>query len=142
MATELFTGSSGVVYSGSTAIASIRSFSVEETQETVDATHMNVNGVTFRTNLPTFKAWTATMEVFWTVDDGSGIADKTEAGMLQPGSTELTFHFWPAGDAQYELGYTGNGYVTSRSISSSVDGVVEASISIMGTGPITTENGV
>lgn len=138
MANQIYTGSNGVVYSGSTAIASIRSFSIEETFETVDATTMNVSGVAFRTNKPTFGAWTATVDVYYTTDDTGG--DKTEVG-LTPGPDEVTLHFWPTGDASTgELGYTGTALVTSRSISSSVDGMIEASISVIGTAPLTTEN--
>lgn len=141
MANQIYTGSNGTIYSGSTAIASIRSFSIEETFETVDATTMNVSGVAFRTNKPTFGAWTATVDVYWTTDDAAG--DKVEAGgMLKPGPDEVTLHFWPAGDGAAELGYTGTALVTSRSISSSVDGMIEASITVIGTAPLTTENGV
>ena len=138
MANQIYTGSNGVVYSGSTAIASIRSFSIEETHETVDATTMNVSGVAFRTNKPTFGAWSATVDVYYTTDDTGG--DKVEVG-LRPGPEEITIHFWPAGDATTgELGFTGTALVTSRSISSSVDGMIEASISVIGTAPLETEN--
>lgn len=140
MANQIYTGSNGVVYSGGTAVASIRSFSFEQTQETVDATVMNVSGVTFRTNLPTFQSWQGSVDVYWTTDDAAG--DKVEAGMLQPGPNEVTIHFWPAGDGANQLGYTGTALVTSRSVSSSVDGMIEATISVIGTGPLTTENGV
>jgi hypothetical protein len=142
MAANIHSGSQGIVYIGSTAVASIRSFSLEETQETIDATTMNVSGVAFRTNKATFKSWTGTVDVYWTVDE-TGSADATEFGAsLQPGATEVTLHFWPTGDDQYELGYTGTALITSRTISSSVDGMVEATVSVIGTGPITTENGV
>ena len=143
MANTIHSGSNGAVYIGSTAIASIRSFSLEETQETIDATTMNTSGVAFRTNKPTFKSWNGTVDVFWTVDDTSSVnANSTEGGAsLVPGSTEVTLHFWPDGDAQYNVGYTGNALITSRTISSSVDGMVEASVSVIGTSAISVENG-
>ena len=142
MATNIHSGSQGIVYLDSTAVASIRSFSLEETQETIDATTMNVSGAAFRTNKATFKSWSATIDVFWSVEE-TGSANATETNpTLQPGSTEYTFHFWPTGDDLYELGYTGQGIVTGRTISSSVDGMVEASITVLGTGPVSTENGV
>jgi hypothetical protein len=145
MATSIHSGSQGTVYIGSTAVASIRSFSLEETQETIDATTMNVAGTAFRTNKATFQSWSATIDVFWTVDDDYADALTADVGeansTLKPGTNEYTFHFWPTGDDQYELGYTGNGLVTGRTISSSVDGMVEASITVLGTSAITTENG-
>lgn len=141
MADIKYTGASGIIYAGAQALACIRSFSFEETQETVDATCMNTSGVTFRTNLATFQSWSGTIECYWMTDDG---VNKTEAlGLLQPGPTEITIHFWPAGDAAAgELGYTANCLVTGRTISSSVDGMVEASITVLGTSAITTENSV
>ncbi len=144
MANVIHSGSQGTVYIGSTAIASIRSFSLEETQETIDATTMNTSGVAFRTNKPTFKSWSGTVDVFWTVDEASDplTGDVSEGGAsLTPGSTEVVLHFWPNGDDQYHLGYTGNALITSRTISSSVDGMIEASVSVIGTSAISTENG-
>lgn len=145
MSTSIHTGSQGIVYLGSTAVASIRSFTFEETQETVDATVMNTAGTAFRTNKPTFKSWSATIDVFWTVDDDYADALTTNVGeagaSLTPGSTEYAFHFWPIGDNTYELGYTGNGIITGRSITSSVDGMVEASVTVLGTSALATENG-
>lgn len=181
MANNIFSGSEGAVYVGSTAVASIRSFSLEETQEIIDATTMNTAGVAFRTNKPTFKSWSGTVDVFWTTNnddtddvygsgaagtsatathkehgytgslptdgDGSGTpvdgaaGDENLFGILQPGNTEVTLHFWPSGDDTGELGYQGNCLITSRTISSSVDGMVEASITVTGTAPIKTELG-
>lgn len=143
MPNTIHSGSNGAVYIGDVAIASIRSFSLEETQETIDATTMNTSGVAFRTNKPTFKSWNGTVDVFWTVDsDSAGVANSVEAGAsLTPGSTEVTLHFWPDGDDQRNVGYFGNALVTSRTISSSVDGMIEASVSVIGTSAIAIENG-
>jgi hypothetical protein len=140
---SIHSGSTGTVYVGSTAVASIRSFSFEETQETIDATTMNVGGVAFRTNKPTFKSWSGTVDIYWTTqDDDETPGDYADGNaVLTPGATEVTIHFWPQGDDEHELGYYGTALITSRSISSSVDGMVEASVSVIGTGPISTENG-
>ena len=139
----LHSGSTGIVYIGSTAVASIRSFSLEETQETIDATTMNVGGVAYRTNKPTFKSWSGSIDVFWTTQDDDTAPDgQADANaLLVPGSTEVTIHFWPIGDDQYELGYQGPALITGRTISSSVDGMVEASITVIGTGPVVEQNG-
>ena len=169
---NIYSGSNGIVYVGTTAIASIRSFSFEETQETIDATTMNTAGVAFRTNKATFKSWSGSVDVFWTTEtetavdgfgpttgatdmekeagagtvaDGSSdlntpVAQPDLMGILQPGDQVVTLHFWPAGDANDgDLGYTGECIITGRTISSSVDGMVEASITVLGTAPITTE---
>ena len=152
MANQIYAGSEGVVKVGGTAVASIRPFSLEETQETIDATTMNVSGVPFRTNKATFKSWSGTVDVFWTVDDAN--ADDIEAGgtynagddsnhfgILQPGSDPVVIEFWPAGNGTAgDLGYTANCLITSRTISSSVDGMVEATISVLGTEALATVN--
>jgi hypothetical protein len=170
MAQNIFSGSEGIVYVGSKAVASIRSFSFEETQETIDATTMNTSGVAFRTNKATFKSWSGSVDVYWTTEDVSvdgygadakathveasndwtttpptldnvsATSDAALFGILQPGSDEVTLHFWPAGDAvDGYLGYKANCIITGRTISSSVDGMVEASITVLGTAPIETQ---
>ena len=157
MANQIYAGSEGTVYIGNVAVASIRSFSLEETQETIDATTMNVSGVPFRTNKATFKSWSGTVDVFWTLDDTNNdlieqgatydsADDSDHFGLLQPGSDEVTITFWPAGRDDYSadplvkgsLGYTASCIITSRTISSSVDGMVEATVSVLGTTALET----
>mgnify|MGYP003132824815 FL=1 len=140
MALNIYSGSQGIVYMNNIAVASIRSFSLEETQEVIDATTMNTGGVAFRTNKATFKSWSGSIDVFWTVNENSGAnadessgAGSTGDADLTPGTSEVEIVFWPAGDSQYELGYRGKCLITSRSISSSVDGMVEATVSVTGT---------
>ncbi len=147
MALNIFSGSQGIVYIDNVAVASIRSFNFEETQEVIDATTMNTGGVAFRTNKPTFSSWSGSIDVFWTIDDTAG-ADYSESSgssgadaNLKPGTGEVTIKFWPAGDSQYEIGYQGNCLITSRSITASVDGMVEATIGVTGTSAITIDHG-
>lgn len=169
MAQTIFSGSQGAVYVGDHAVASIRSFSIEETQETIDATSMNTAGVSFRTSKATFKSWSGTISVYWTtnpltldgfggdaaqthiengmswatsnpsLDNSTAVSDDDVFGPLAPGNTEVTLHFWPSGDDKGELGYEGNCLVTGRTISSSVDGMVEAEITVTGTSALKTE---
>ena len=121
MSSQIFSGSQGIVYIGNDAVASIRSFSLEETQETIDATTMSTTGANaFRTNKPTFKSWSGTVDVFWTVtpagtnaDGGAASAQAEFGATTRPGTTEATFHFWPSGDNTNELGFFGNGIITS-----------------------------
>ena len=150
MANTIYSGSTGTIYIGATAVASLRSFSIEETQEVIDATTMSVTGVAFRTNKATFKSVSGSADVFWTADEPSfpgNHDDKTSStgsggiADTQPGSTEVTVNFWPTGDDLYEIGYSFPALITSRTISSSVDGMVEASITFTGTGAITKVNG-
>ena len=140
MADVIHSGTQGVIYVGTDEVLNIRSFSIEETQETIDATAMDVNGVSYRTTKPTFKSWSGSMDVYWTADDSvTNVADAM--AFTKPGSTEVTLHFWPTGDdVTGDIEYTGNAYITGRTISSSVDGMIEMSISVAGTGALTTAN--
>lgn len=147
MANTIHSGTQGIVYLsdvGTTddqAVLNIRSFSIEETQETIDATTMDTSGVTYRKTLPTFQSWSGSVDVYWSTEE-TGAIDATEAmSLAKPGKTELQINFWPAGDDQYELGYVGNAIVTGRTISTSVDGMVEMSLTVQGTGEITVDNG-
>lgn len=138
MANEIYTGSNGTIYVDGTAVASIRSFSFEETQEVVDATVMapTLGAGSFRTNLATFKSWSGSVDVYWTTDDAATKSDLT----LQPGPTPVTIVFYPSGDATGEITYTGDCLITQRTINSSVDGMIECSISVTGTTAIVTGN--
>lgn len=140
MANEIYTGSNGTIYVNGTAVASIRSFSFEETQEIVDATVMapTLGAGSFRTNLATFKSWSGSIDTFWTTDDAVTKADLT----LQPGPTPVTIVFYPAGETTGEVTYTADAIITQRTINSSVDGMIEASISVTGTTPIVAGNAV
>lgn len=144
---NIHSGTQGIVYLGdgttnNQAVLNIRSFSIEETQETIDATTMDTDGVTYRKTLPTFQSWSGSVDVYWTTADDDTPANATEAmSLAKPGKTEVQINFWPSGDDQYELGYVGNAFITSRTISSSVDGMIEMSLSVQGTGALTTDNG-
>lgn len=122
------TGSEGTVKVGANAIAEIRSFSIEETADTVEDTSM---GDTYRTHKTTLKSFSGSVDVFWDETDTTG------QGALSVGS-EITINFYPEGDTAGDQYYTGSAIVTSKSITGSFDGMVESSISIQGTGALTT----
>ena len=63
------TGSEGTVRVGSNAIAEIRSYSVEETADTVEDTSM---GDAYRTFKTTLKGWSGSVDVFWDETDTNG----------------------------------------------------------------------
>ena len=122
------TGSEGTVKVGSNAIAEIRSFSIEETGETLEDTSMGDIARTFKSSLTTF---TGTVDVFWDETDSSG------QGALTIGA-EVTLGLYPEGDTSGDTYMTGTAIVTSKSVSSSFDGMVESSIGVQGTGALST----
>ena len=122
------TGSEGTVKVGANTIAEIRSYSIEETSDTVEDTSM---GDTYRTHKTTLKSFSGSVDVFWDETDTTG------QGALSVGS-EVTINFYPEGSDSGDTYYSGSAIVTSKSITGSFDGMVESSISIQGTGALTS----
>lgn len=120
------TGSEGTVKVGSDAIAEIRSFSIEESADTLEDTSM---GDTARTYKPSLTNYTGSIDVLWDETDSTG------QGALTIGA-EVTLNLYPEGDTSGDTYYTGSAIVTGRTINSSFDGLVEMSISVQGNGAL------
>jgi len=121
------TGNSGTVKVGANAIAEIRSFSVDETMDTIESTSM---GDTYRTFETSLKSWSGSVDVFF--DD----TDTTGQGALTVGS-QVTVNFQIEGDTTGDHLLSGAAIVTGRTINSSFDGLVEASLTLQGDGALT-----
>lgn len=122
------TGSEGTVKVGANAIAEIRSYSLEETSDTTEDTTM---GDTYRTHKTTLKSWSGSVDVFWDETDTNG------QGGLAVGS-EVTINFYPEGSTTGDSYKTGTAIVTGKTITASFDGMVESTITVQGTGALTT----
>lgn len=120
-------GSEGTVKVGSDAIAEIRSFSIEETADTIEDTSM---GDAARTYKPSLTSFSGSIDVFWDETDATG------QGALTIGA-EVTLNLYPEGDTTGDTYLSGAAIVTGRSVSSSFDGLVEMSISVQGNGALT-----
>ena len=120
------TGSEGTVKVGSNAVAEIRSYSVEQTGDTVEDTTM---GDTWRTHKSTLKSWTASVDVYWDETDTTG------QGALAVGS-EVTLNLYPEGASTGDSYFSGTGIVTGKTVTASFDGMVESTISVQGTGTL------
>lgn len=120
-------GSEGTVKVGSNAVAEIRSYSIEESADTLEDTSM---GDSARTYKPSLTSFSGSLDVFWDELDTSG------QGALSIGS-EVTLNVFPEGDATGDTYYTGSAIVTGVSRTASFDGLVEASISVQGNGALT-----
>jgi predicted secreted protein len=120
-------GSEGTVKVGSDAIAEIRSFSIEETADTLEDTSMGDGARTYKPSLTSFSG---SVDVFWDETDSAG------QGALTVGA-EVTLNLYPEGDTAGDTYLSGAAIVTGRSVSSSFDGLVEMSISVQGNGALT-----
>ena len=123
------TGSEGTVKVGSDAIAEVRSFSIEESADTLEDTSMGDTARTYKSSLTNY---TASIDVLWDKTDTNG-----QGGLSVGAVVELSLY--PEGDTSGDTYYTGNATVTGRTINSSFDGLVEMSISVQGNGALVEE---
>ena len=126
MATHL--GKEGTVQVGSNAIAEIRGFSIDETIDVVEDTSMRDSSKTY---LASIKDFSGTVDVLYDETDTNGQT------ALSLGSS-VTLNFAPEGTSSGDVKLTGTAIVTGKSITSSFDGLVESTITVQGTGGLTT----
>ena len=119
-------GSEGKVFIGSDQVAEIKSWSLEITSDTVDA---SIIGTSWRKNQATIKSWSGNFEGFWDETDTNG------QGALAAGGT-VTLNLYPEGNDSGDTYWTGDAIITSISYSAAFDGIVEASFSFTGTGSL------
>lgn len=122
------TGSEGTVHVGTTAVAEIRSYSISETADTIEDTTMGDSARSYKSSLKTFSG---SIDVFWDETDTSG------QGALTVGSS-VTIKFYPEGSTTGDTYLYGSAIVTGKTVNGSYDGMVESSITIQGTGALTT----
>jgi len=123
-------GSSGVVKiaadGGSVAaVGEVRSYSIDETADTIEDTSM---GDTVKTYLASLTDATLTVDALW--DDGDAQQLILDTGV------DIDWEIHPTGTGTGEKFYSGNGVVTAKTISASYDGLVEASFSVQVSGAI------
>tara|TARA_B100001093_G_C26859419_1_gene1029181 strand:+ start:8394 stop:8783 length:390 start_codon:yes stop_codon:yes gene_type:complete len=123
-----FLGKGGTVQVGSNAIAEIRSYSIDETMDTVEDTSMG-NGS--KTYLATINDFSGSVDVLYDDTDTNGQT------ALSVGAS-VTLNFAPEGVTSGKVKLTGTAIVTGKSVSASYDGLVESTISVQGTGGLTT----
>lgn len=122
-------GSEGKVFVGSSQVAEVKSWSLEITSDTVDA---SIIGTEWRKNQATIKSWSGSLDGFWDETDTTG------QGELTAGAT-VTLNLYPEGDDTGAIYWSGDAIVTSISYSASFDGLVEVTFSFTGNGALTEQ---
>ena len=118
-----------IVVAGSGTVGEVKSFSIETSAGTAETTTM---GSYAATHVPTITSWTASVDVLFDPADTDGQV------ALQVGIDEVAVKFQMNGTATGDTYYSGNALVTGHSRNSSYDGMIEASISLQGSGDLTT----
>jgi predicted secreted protein len=115
-------------------IANVRNFSVELTRDTIETTTM---GVDVRTYLTGLSSWSGSADIYF--DSASSGGHFNTHAVLNPtsgtvGQATLTFEGYLA-DAAGK--FSGEVIITGFTVTASMDGMVEASISFQGSGACT-----
>jgi predicted secreted protein len=115
-------------------IAQVRNFSVELTRDTIETTTM---GVDVRTYLTGLSSWSGSADIYF--DSASSGGHFNTHAVLNPtsgtvGQATLTFEGYLA-DAAGK--FSGEVIITGFTVTASMDGMVEASISFQGSGACT-----
>lgn len=120
------TGSEGTIKVGSTVVGELRSYSLEQTADTIEDTSM---GDTSRTYKSALKGWSGSASLFF---------DEADAGqLLLVLGTSIALKVYPEGASSGDKYYYGDAIITGSNISASFDGMVEAEVTFTGTGAIT-----
>jgi predicted secreted protein len=130
------TGRDGAIIIGSTTIAAVRNFSVEMTADTIEVTVM---GNDTRRYLKGMSSFSGSADVYFDPDQYGGtqtllnITTATSA----VGDSPVIFKGYIDSDASNDIAFTGTVIVTGYTVNSSMDGMVEASLSFQGSGGTT-----
>jgi len=125
------TGQSGVVklqLAGVTevVVGEVRSFTIETSADTIEDSAMGDTSRSYKAGLDSS---TVSIECYWDQADAQQLVLYSRAS--------VDFEISPSGTASGSKKYSGTGIVTSKSITASFDGMVEASFSIQASGAIT-----
>jgi predicted secreted protein len=118
-------GSAGVVTIAGQTLGEIRSFTIEESADTIEDTSM---GDTHKSYLSSLKGFTASIDALFDEDD-VGQAEFTIG-------TSVACVFRSEGTGTGKMERSGTGIVTGISINQSYDGLVETSFTLQGTGEL------
>ena len=135
----ILTGNNGVVKIDNaagtpTAVAAVRNFSVEQTADTIESTTMGTDVRTYKKGL---SAWSGSADIYFDSVNLTGGASVIAALMPTGGAVgdaPITVELYLDGTAGK---FSGEAIVTGYTVNSSMDGMVEASISFQGSGACT-----
>jgi predicted secreted protein len=130
------TGNAGVIKLDdntgvSQTIAEVRSYSIEQTADTIEN---SVMGDTTRQYVKGLATFSGTADVYFDATHISTVDIDPTAGSVGASNKIVTLEIYPTGSGTK---WAGEVIVTGYSVSASFDGMVEASISFQGTGSVT-----
>lgn len=127
------TGNNGGVTVNGTAVAAVRNFTVEITSDTIETTTM---GVDVRTYVKGLSSFSGSADIYFDPSefDGAESTFNPSAGLVGAAGVAVKFYLEQNYSSTSDYAFTGDVIVTGYTVNSSMDGMVEASISFQGTG--------
>ena len=120
-------GQNGKVKVANSAIAEVKSFSIEETADTIDTTVMGSQYKEFRAGKT---SWSGSIEAYWDETDTTG-------QLVFKIGTEVNLELYPDSDEVGKTKYSGVAYITGITKQVAQDGVGEISFNFQGSGALT-----
>ena len=128
------TGNDGAVTVGSTAVAAVRNFSVDLTADTIETTYM---GTDVRTYVKGLSSFSGSADIYFDPSEFDNAESTFNPTSGAVGDAAIAVKLYVKSDASNDQAFTGDIVVTGYTVNSSMDGMVEASISFQGTGAAT-----
>lgn len=130
-------GNNGAISINGIAVLAVRNFSIEMTEDTIETTVM---GTDVRTFVGGLSAFSGSADVYFDSSDydTNEASFNPTAGLV--GASGVTGKFYVLLDAtgsNADQAFTGTIIVTGYTVNSSMDGMVEASLSFQGSGAVT-----
>jgi hypothetical protein len=130
------TGNNGAITINSANVLSVRNFTIDVKADTIETTTM---GVDVRTYVAGLSAFSGSADVYFDATDYDTYEStfNPTAGLVGASGVAGKFYIESNYSSTSDYAFTGNIIVTGYSVKSSMDGMVEASISFQGTGATT-----
>lgn len=130
------TGNNGAVTINSVNVAAVRNFSVELTADTIETTVM---GTDVRTYVKGLSQFSGSADIYFDPSefDGAESTFNPTAGLVGASGVAVKLYIEQNYSSTSDYAFTGDVIVTGYTVNSSMDGMVEASISFQGTGATT-----
>jgi predicted secreted protein len=130
------TGNNGAITLNGNSVAAVRNFSVEMTADTIET---SVMGTDVRTYLQGMSSFSGSADVYFDAADFDTYETtfNPTAGLVGASGVAVKFYIAENYASTSDYAFTGNVIVTGYTVNSSMDGMVEASISFQGTGATT-----
>lgn len=126
---QLPTADLGTTYGTAVIVGQMRSWSLDDTAETLDTTVMSgtASGFIFRDTIPSFKTWTLTVDFIYDKADAA-----TAEARFKAGNNAVVAVYPEGNNTANDVAISGTGLITSLSRSASYDGLIECSVTFEG----------